>query len=66
MNRIILLTLFLAIWATCATVVLSALKYSLKEMGHIPATVEEPRSRMAGMQDNTVPVAEIKSSHAHQ
>lgn len=66
MNRIYLLTLVLAIWAAGANVVLSALKYSLKEMEHFPATVEEPRSRIAGMQDNTVPAAEIKSSDADQ
>ncbi len=66
MNRIVLLTAFLAIWVAGANVVLSALKYTLNEMGHFPATVEEPLSRMAGMQDNTVPAAEIKSSHADQ
>ncbi len=66
MNRIVLLILFFAICAAVANLFLSALKYSVKQMGHFPATVEEPRSRSARMQDNTVPAAEIKSSDTDQ
>ena len=66
MNKIIYFTIYVAIWVTVANVVLSALQYSIKEMGGFPVAAKQSHSRVAEMRDIPLHPGVIESYHTDQ
>ena len=66
MSRIIYFTIYIAIWITVANVILSALEYSIEQMGGSPVAARESQSRVAEVRDHALYPVVVESDDTGQ